>query len=32
MIDKTICADFYTADKRLYNAVKDTFSWIYLVN
>jgi predicted nucleic acid-binding protein len=25
-------ADFYTTDKRLYNAVKDTFSWIHLLN
>lgn len=24
-------AEFYTSDKRLFNSVKDTLSWIYLV-
>lgn len=24
-------ADFYTADKRLYNSVKNLLSWVYLV-
>ncbi|HEY9705235.1 MAG TPA: type II toxin-antitoxin system VapC family toxin [Allocoleopsis sp.] len=24
-------SDFYTADKKLYNSVKDVFSWVHLV-
>lgn len=24
-------ADFYTSDKKLYNSVKDTLTWVYLI-
>ncbi len=30
-LSEQLNADFYTSDKKLYNSVKNTLTWVYLI-
>jgi predicted nucleic acid-binding protein len=31
-LSKLLNAEFYTADKRLYNSVKSSFNWVHFIS